>query len=467
MEASVTIGQAYLPLLTSLRRQDHKIIFLDGQRGTGKTRGILSCILLLALQYPGTRWALWRSSRTRLTDTVLYTLETQVFPAFGIAVPGAAGAVNRSHYNLANGSSLIPVGLDDIYRSTSAEFAGGYLNEGIEISTQREVESLIGSLRQEGCDVNQLFIDANPGPPNHWLNRKAEDVPADVRALPKIKADYDQIQAWNRKPAKDPVNRWKRIICGWEDNPGYWDADRWCWRPKGENYVQGLSGLSGAMRRQWYGREWCMAEGSVFPMFDERVHVVDDFEPPADWPWFIGWDPGFAHKAGIPWITIAPNDDIYVGDEIYEAGCSVQELVEKIRGRKGRRMVRQQWGDPHEFFSNRAQGKSLNSQVKALGMKSFNPWANQPKQAMVAVLADLLMNTVRSREGTRKIYVMRRCMGVIAEFQSWEFKKNAKGELLNGDDAYVDANNDLMDPIIGMVNMQSLRYGSVGGITVG
>ncbi len=90
-------------------------------------------------------------------------------------------------------------------------------------------------------------------------------------------------------------------------------------------------------------------------------------------------------------------------------------------------------------------------------MPSFMAWANQPKQAMVSNLADLLMNTVRGKG--RKIYVMRRCVGVISEFQSWEFKKNAKGELLKGDDAYEDANNDLLDPIIGMCNMSLLRYG--------
>ncbi len=118
---------------------------VEGNRGSAKTRSILTILILRALRWPKSRWALWRSSRSRLTETVLETLETQVLPLFAMSVPHVQ---NRTRYTLPNGSMLIPIGLDDIYRGTSAQFAGGYLNEGIEIGTLAEVESLISTLRQ-------------------------------------------------------------------------------------------------------------------------------------------------------------------------------------------------------------------------------------------------------------------------------------------------------------------------------
>jgi hypothetical protein len=56
------------------------------------------------------------------------------------------------------------------------------------------------------------------------------------------------------------------------------------------------------------------------------------------------------------------------------------------------------------------------------------------------------------------------CLNTIQEFQSWSFKRDARGELPPGDDRYEDDNNHLLDPIRGIV-ATSPKY-TQQGITV-
>jgi phage terminase large subunit len=202
---------------------------------------------------------------------------------------------------------LIPIGLDDIYRGTSAQFAGGYLNEGIEIGTLAEVESLISTLRQTVVPFNQLIIDTNPGAPGHWLNEKAEPIRPSLRKLPANREVYDRLQ-WehNHRPAADPKSRWKRIVAGHEDNSGYFDLQNWEFTPMGKRYVETtLDVLTGHLRRRWLNREWTASSGTVYASFNVERHVMNPFKVPADWSTSMAYDAGVDHPTAILWFTLS------------------------------------------------------------------------------------------------------------------------------------------------------------------
>lgn len=460
------LGAAYLPLALSR----DPIVFVEGGRGTGKTASILKILVARALQYPGCRILLGRSHRTLLTETVLVTLEEQVFPSFGMAVPGGQRRHGRTEYALDNGTVMVPLGVDDGDRMFSAEWTFAYICEAGDM-TQNQIERLQGSMRylrgpgrEKLPDFCQTILDYNPTSPGHWLNQKAEPA-TDVLRRAKTKDQYASLQKYNTEPAANPKKTWKRIITKHIDNPGYWDYDRWDWTAQGRTYVEDtLEPLTGYLRDNWLDGLWRAASGTVFPEFDIDVHVVPDFIPPVDWPWYIGWDPGFRHHTGVPWITVAPNGDIYVGDEIYENEHEASYYAEKIKRMRGNRIIRKYFGDPHEFFSSRAQGPSIAAQVYECGLPRFIPWANQKKQAMVNHYREALVRSQSGKPGP-KMYVMEKCKNTIMEHQTWAFKKMVNGELPPGDDAFVDANNDLLDPIIGMYNTGALRY-EVGGIEI-
>jgi hypothetical protein len=447
----VTIGDSYLPLADwSLRDQ---FVLVEGRRGTSKTRSILSVLLCRALQFPGSRWALVRSTRTRLSGTVLQTLEQQVFPAFGLPVPGKAGQSNRTEYRLPNGSSLVPVGLDDETRGQSAEYAGVYLAEVGELDNLIIASSLAGSMRQSvpGMPVHQLIADINPVAPGHWSNQIAEPAGNDLRLI-RSPEDYHRTLAFNARPCS-LAGRWKRIITSLWDNPGYTDAKAWKILPDGESYLKTLDYLPGYLRARWVDGLWAAAEGSVYGgQFVEEKHVVVPFDT-QDWPIYVFWDPGYDHPAAILWIAIAPNGCYYVIDEIYTGGKSVDELCEMIHQRNAGRTVRGYYGDPQHIFNRTAQSpKSIAQQAKESRHSiTLSGWPRTQGNAIPMV------NAVRERFMRIMLKFFACCPNTIREHQSWMHKRTAGGELPAGDDAFEDKDNHTCDCVKGAVAL-NLRH---------
>ncbi len=238
--------------------------------------------MMRAIQYPGSRWLLARSTRERLSESVITTLYKQVLPAFNLPVPSATPQ-HQSGYTLANGSHFIFLSMDDPARGQSLEIDGGLLSEGVEIASADQALSLAGSMRFHGVDVpfRQLFIDCNPGPPMHWINQMGQPASDDLRLI-RSPADYRRTLAYNATP---PTGKYiKRIITSIADNPGYFDTATWTIKPHGQEYLDGLGYMPPHRRKQWIDGLWVAAEGGVFPEYDDSTHVIDDFDPPDEWP---------------------------------------------------------------------------------------------------------------------------------------------------------------------------------------
>ena len=451
----LTVGRAFLGLFSP--EQTEKIVCFEGPRGTGKTRAILTALVSRALAYPGCRILLARSTRVRLTETVLVTLEQQVLPAFGLAVPGGAGRGNRTEYELPGGSVLIPMGLDDPNRTTSAEFFCIYLAEAVEVATRELAEAVSGSLRQGGMPYHQLILDCNPSAPGHWLNRAMEPVENGLRAVDSV-ADYKRVLAHNSRPAD---GGWKRVLTGHRDNPAYFDVSAWEYTKEGLAYLETLGNLSGHLRRRWLRGEWVSAEGSVFPEFSESEHVVDGLEVPEDWPMYVGYDPGYDHPSAVLWVAVAPNGCLYVVDEIYRGGLGVDQLSEMIHAKNEGRTIRKYFGDPQYIFSRTAASpRSIQEQFrKSKHPITFYGWPRTGTGALQMV------EDVRTSLVKKRLKVCRHCVETIREFQSWSYKRNSAGLQLNGDDAFVDADNHAMDVVKGLVALR-LEKLSRGGVLV-
>lgn len=464
----ITVGDTFIPLIEhEVRRQCIETkcpyVLIEGPRGTGKTFAILCYLLRLALEWPGIRILICRSSRSRLTQSVMVTLEKLVFPAFGMATPGAAGRDNRSEYVLPNGSVLVLAGMDDQQRTTSAEYAVVYVSEGIEIAERDDVQALSGALRLVVDRVNDdgtverfvghhIVIDCNPGSPHHWLNAAAEPMPKGF-GIVRTPEDYDRIVEHNAKPTKPGF--WKRMFTRHQCNPAYWDAEQWGYTPEGSAYVEGvLSNLSGHLRRRWLDGDWVAAEGTVYPEFDEERHVVDAFEVPDDWPQYVGIDPGYDHPCAILWFAISPNETLYVVDELYLGGKGVDVLSEMIHARNANRTVRRYFGDPQHAFNETAQSPVSIAGQFARNKIHVDPWPR-------SIDVEAMVSEVRTRLNADLLKVFRTCPHTIGEFQSWRYKRMADGSVPKGDDAFEDANNHAMDVVKG-VNALCLKYGSAG-----
>jgi hypothetical protein len=463
---SPTVGASYLSLAPGGPNENERFVLVEGSRGTSKTRSLLTILLARALNAPRSRWALARSTKTLLADTVLRTLEEQVFPAFNMKVPG--GALSRQHraeYILPNGAAFVPLSLDEQHRTQSAEYAGIYVAEVTEIPTENTVLSLAGALRQvvtrlDGKPhVHQLIADCNPASPSHWANQAAQPIDDELRRAT-TRDQWMKLLRFNyhTRPRK---GQWKRIVTRVQDNPGYWDLEGWKYWDIGEAYHQTLAYLRGPLRRRWLDGEWTAAEGAVFEAdFDARQHVIHDFDVPSDWPWWVFCDPGYDHPCAIPWFTMSPNGTVYVADLRYTGGAWISQhaawIVERLQGRN----VRGWFLDPRHGFSKTAQSPlTISEQFGSCGLKRFAPW---PRKSGAQVEAHV--NVVRQWLGEGKLKFFTSCTEAIAEMEAWKYKRNSNGERLTGDDQYEDKDNHFIDCLLGFAAIKPRFDGGIGSV---
>jgi phage terminase large subunit len=103
------------------------------------------------------------------------------------------------------------------------------------------------------------------------------------------------------------------------------------WTPFGVEYIKGLDALKGYQHSRLRLGMWVSAEGMYFTEWDPRVHVVDPFDIPADWPRWCSVDYGFAAPFCCLWFTRDPSTRrIYVYREAYLAGLRDEQQARLI-----------------------------------------------------------------------------------------------------------------------------------------
>lgn len=425
---------------TLLDCRDREIL-IEGPGGTGKTTGILAAIHRDAWLYPNSRQLICRQTRVSMTESVLKTWEQAILGDNHPAYSGTASRANRHSYDFPNDSTVVVGGLDNPTRLFSTEWDRVYVAEAIEISLD-DWESLGRAMRNYKMPFHQRVADTNPGAPGHWLNKRADAIPEQLRTVAS-RADYDRLQEFNNKKLE---RRMRRLVSKHQDNPAYWNWPAWGWTKRGDEYVNGeLASMSAHRRARLLEGRWVSAEGGVFPEFSETRHVVQPFNVPAHWPQFVGVDPGFDHPCAILWFTVSPNDTIYIIDELYRGGLSVAEHARDIHARNIGRTIRRYFGDPQHAFSQTAQATVTIAQQFAKCGISLAPWPR------TGVSAEAMVDRVRRRLQGDQLKVFSTCDNTISEFQTWRYKRTAKGELPTGDDQFEDANNHAMDVVKGVV----------------
>jgi hypothetical protein len=269
-------------------------VLLAGPAGTGKSRAALEKMHLCAMKYDGMRGLILRKTRESLTEAALVTFESKVLPPYS---PIAAGNLRRvrQSYSYPNGSELVIGGLDKPSKVMSTDYDMVFVQEATEL-TENDWESLTSRMRNGVMPYQQLLADCNPGPPTHWLKKRA---------------DRGQVQLLESRH---------------EDNPALWDRERGDWTPRGQAYITRLDGLTAA-------------EGMVYDGWDPAVHLADRFErteenprgdPPADWPrvWVV--DFGYTNPFCWQAWAIDPDGRLFRYREIYMSRRLVEDHARQI-----------------------------------------------------------------------------------------------------------------------------------------
>lgn len=433
-------------------------ILLEGRAGTGKSIAALSYAVACAYVWPGTRALLARATRTSMTESTLVTLENEVLGADHPAVINGPTRAGRDRYEI-GGSSLVLGGLDHPERLFSTAWDLIIVDEAIEIPL--DAWELFGRAQRRrmgtgGMPYRQRVALLNPGAPAHWANVRATPCSDGLRRI-ETWEDYARLQRYNYGPQAGAM---RRLVSVHQDNPAYWSMEEWDWTPAGRDMLAGLQAMSGHNRARMLEGRWVAASGSIYPEFSTELHTIDIPEgfPPADWPIDILWDPGYDHPTAILFVTTAPNDRQYIFDEIYAGGQSVAQHCATISRKLHGRTIRGLYGDP-QYVDNRTamSTASIVDQCREQGYRMV-PWPRTGN----AEGERSMIEAVRQRLVAGRLMTATRCTATIGEWQSWSWKRNAKGEPPPGGDVPEDRNNHCQDCIRGLVALY-LKHAGAGG----
>ena len=276
---------------------DEPEIIAEGAAGTGKSIAAGYRLLLDAEEYPGCRIAVVRKTRASLTESFMVSFEEKVLQR-GHPVLGAGGKRSHRHsYDFPNGSTIVPLGMDNPDRLYSTEWDRIYCNEVNELRPD-EYDSLDRSLRNDRTPHPIKIADLNPQHPRHWAKARI-----DSGKLRHIQTEH-------------------------VDNPFLYTADGYLTKA-GRQYMTRLSNLTGFLRDRLYLGKWTAAEGLVYDTFHPSTHVCDPFDIPEDWRRFRVVDWGFNDPFVCQWWAVK-DDVMYLYREIYQTGTLVEDMADKI-----------------------------------------------------------------------------------------------------------------------------------------
>lgn len=271
-------------------------VVLDGPAGTGKSRALLEKLNALALKYSGMRGLIVRKTRASLTDTTLVTWEDHVKPACD--TENQQRNVRRS-YKYANRSELVVGGMDKAIKIMSSEYDVIAAFEATEFF-EDDWEAFTTRLRNGIMPYQQLLADCNPGPPTHWLNQRMN------KGLT------------------------RRIICRHEDNPRLFGSDG-SMTPYGQDYLSKLDKLTGVRYDRLRKGKWVAAEGMVYKDWDDKVNLIEHFDPPQEWRRIRVIDFGYTNPFTCHWYAIDGDGRMYLYREIYMTRRLVEDHAKDIK----------------------------------------------------------------------------------------------------------------------------------------
>lgn len=274
---------------------------MSGPAGTGKSRACLEKVNMLMLANPGARALILRKVAVTLATSGLVTWEKFVVPEAMVAglVRFFGGSQREpASYRYANGSVVVVGGMDDANKVMSTEYDVIYVQEAIEF-TLTDWENCTTRLRNGKISFQQLLADTNPDRPTHWLKERAN-----AGACVMLESRH-------------------------EDNPVYFRDDG-TMTPAGKKYIAVLDALTGVRKQRLRYGKWVAAEGLIYEEWDDAIHLVDHFEPPADWPRIWGMDFGFTNPFVCQMWARDPDGRLIMYREIYHTKKDVDVHCQDI-----------------------------------------------------------------------------------------------------------------------------------------
>jgi phage terminase large subunit len=432
----VGIELKYQPKQLEMRKavMNHKITFVGGARGGGKSYFARNIAVEFALKYPGIIIAIFRKNYSELEANHIFPMMDQ-FPEL------------TKYYSKKQYSYRIPVGdkfstirfchcnhLKDLSKYQGAEFQLIIIDEAGEW-TQEMITRLRASNRTSNPKLPiKLVLTGNPGGEGHaYLKRLFVDRKF---IKPEVPDDYHFVPAFL------------------QDNPALMEAD-----PEYKSTLEQEPDEN--LRRAWLDGDWNQFAGRFFSQFQSNIHVVDDIdlntEPVTKWRKFGSIDWGHFHPCAVLWFA----QDMSTGDVyVYREYVTRLEPPDKVREKMF------SYPDTKEFrwcvaghdAWNRQKdgGPSIEEQFRTGENKLFLIRANLDRLQGWAQVRAYLNYDINEETGVRegpKLKICRSCVNLIAalpRMQHDKTKPEDMAEIQFRESMQIGDGEDTID---------SLRYG--------
>ncbi len=310
-----------------------RYVCYGGARGGGKSWCVQRKAILMAARYGGIRILLLRRTFPELRENHIRPMRALLR---GIA---AYRATDRT-FEFPNGSLIVFGYCDaesDVEQYQGQEYDVIFLDEATHF-TEYQYATLTAVLRGANDFPKRMYLTCNPGGVGHaWVKRLFID--RDFRGGERPE-DYAFI------PAKVTDNR---VLM--EKDP---------------EYVRRLDNLPPGLREAWRDGKWDVFAGRFFTEFDRETHVVEAFEPPAWWRWYVTMDYGLDMLAALL-IGVDGDGNAWVVGEVYEGrdrgagheGLIVSEAAEAVKRLADGRAVTAYLAPPDLWNARQETGRSV------------------------------------------------------------------------------------------------------------
>lgn len=189
-----------------------------------------------------------------------------------------------------------------------------------------------------------------------------------------------------------------------------------------KDFIDSLSKLPERIHRQYVLNDHSIAEGLVWPEFDEKIHTSDSFEIPELWKETIGLDHGHDHPTAVIFGACDYDGKLIIYNEHYEAGQLISYHAKKIKEMEPSWDKMDRIIDHTCRYKTMQDGSRVYSVMEAYGEQgvNFRPSIADPNLG-IQIVADLFKQN--------KILIFKdKCPNLIQEIKNWKWKRPRPGQ---------------------------------------
>lgn len=378
----------------------------DGGVGNGKTTGGVARLLILAREFPGSRWVIARQTYKTLMNTTRKTFDK-------ICPPGWIVRDVKENMLFANGSEILWMHLDDMSEADlrSLEINGAFISQAEEIAPEMWdfLDSRVGRWSKpqwkQPCP-QYIWGECNPNG-HDWIYFRFHP---DVIGTEHPERAYFFGATGINKAMLD------------KNSPGYYDM---------------LMRKPDSWKRRWVYGSRDVFEGAIHPDFKREVHVydADRFDPfdqcniKSCWGWM---DYGLSAPTCVLLSASTSDNFHFITHEYYQRSTpgrtiTIREHASAINKlmRNNRYSVRGIHADPSIFVEStrdrRTSTTSVAQEYRECGL--YLQRADNNEMASISNLQELmhivptLQNPVTRKLASPRIFISSRCENLIEQIQ--------------------------------------------------